>query len=79
VSIPLVLTRTSPAVVDLDVPAVGRSALLNIASPTGFLAPLLPSQLWKAVHEDMAVDLILVVAWQGEDIEKCCFLLGCSL
>jgi hypothetical protein len=46
VSIPLVLTRTSPAVVDLAVCAVGMSALLNIYSLTGFLAPLLPSQLW---------------------------------
>jgi hypothetical protein len=57
VSIPLVLTLTSPAVVDLNVCAVVMLALLNIASPTGFLAPLLPSQLWNAVHVDIAVAL----------------------
>jgi hypothetical protein len=57
VSIPLVLTRTSPAVVALDVCAVGRLALLNISSPTGFLIPLLPLQLWKALHTDIAVAL----------------------
>jgi hypothetical protein len=57
VSIPLVLTLTSPAVVALNVCAVGRLALLKISSPTGFLAPLLPSQLWKALHADIAVAL----------------------
>jgi hypothetical protein len=55
VSNPLVLTRTSPAVADLDARAVGNSALLNMASPTGFWVLLVPSQLWYAVHADMAV------------------------
>jgi hypothetical protein len=49
VSNPLVLTRTSPA--------VGNSAPLNMASPTGFRAPLVPTQLWNAVHADMAMAL----------------------
>jgi hypothetical protein len=57
VSIPLVLTRTSPAVANLDVRAAGMFALLNIALPMGFLAPLLPSQLWKSVHAEIAVAL----------------------
>jgi hypothetical protein len=57
VSIPLVLSRTSPAVVAIDVRAVGVLALLNISSPTGFLAPLLPSQLWNAIHTDIPVAL----------------------
>jgi hypothetical protein len=43
--------------VDLDARAVGNSALLNMASPTGFRALLLPLQLWKAVHADMVVAL----------------------
>jgi hypothetical protein len=46
VSNPLVLTRTLPAVADLDDRAVGSSAPLNMASPTGFRMPLVPSQLW---------------------------------
>jgi hypothetical protein len=57
VSIPLVLTLTSPAVVALDVLAVGRLALPNISLPMGFLVPLLPSQLWNALHADIAVAL----------------------
>jgi hypothetical protein len=57
VSNPLVLTRTSPAVADLDARAVGSSAPLNMASPTGFRVPLVPSQLWYAVHADMATAL----------------------
>jgi hypothetical protein len=57
VSIPLVLTRTSPAVVALDVCAVGRLALPNISLLTGFLVPLLLSQLWNALHADIAVAL----------------------
>jgi hypothetical protein len=42
VSIPLVGTRTSPAVVALvGLAVVGWSTLLNIQLPTGFLVPLL--------------------------------------
>jgi hypothetical protein len=57
VSNPLVLTRTSPTVVDLDARAVGNLAPLNMASPTGFRVPLVPLQLWKAVQADMSVAL----------------------
>jgi hypothetical protein len=62
-SIPLVLTLTSPAVVDLDVRAVVMSALLNISSPTGFLAPLLPSQLWNAIHAYADIAVALTTCW----------------
>jgi hypothetical protein len=57
VSNPLVLTRTSPAVADLDERPVGNSAPLNMASPTGFRMPSVPSQLWYADHADNAVAL----------------------
>jgi hypothetical protein len=57
VSNPLVLTRTSPAVADLDERAVGSSAPLNIASQTGFRMPSVPSQLCYADHADIAVAL----------------------
>jgi hypothetical protein len=40
------VTRTSPAVADLDERAMGSSAPLNMASPTGFRMPLVLSLLW---------------------------------
>jgi hypothetical protein len=57
VSNPLVLTRTLPAVADLDKRAVGNSARLNMASLTGFRMPSVPAQLWYADHADIAVAL----------------------
>jgi hypothetical protein len=56
VSIPLVLTWTSPAVAArVGLAGAGRSTLQNIQLPTGFRVRLLPSLLEYALHADIAV------------------------